>query len=266
MLPLRNNVLCYLSCVVFLLLSCSDKPTVDTPHDEDPYTDLRQLSAQTPRANEEAELMAIWLSNEIVAPDSLYEELSGKVGTLRAGLTATVPELGQIEFILPVPESKLIVDLADSAAQEFRAGSYDAWDTLNALLGVTSIDTNSHFDYFRMVVLAFSGRYNPHKVETWYLELPGVGYASTSGRAGDWSVLLPWYVDGELVFFLREGSGDCPSGCLHSEVWYFRPAGESYSLSDTWSSCAELPCDPAPGWYAEWQAAKHRYFYWFDYQ
>jgi hypothetical protein len=226
--------------------------------DTDGLSELERLLEQTPRADKEAELAAIWLSDELLAPESLYQEIRDGLSIIRSEYeNGEVLNPYGMYFQYNLVESRVHVEFSDSIITQIRQGTYTGWDSLNTLYRMTEIDT-SWFSFIDWVTLDFKGRLNPEILARYYGQLDGVIGAEASSYGGDWSNIYPWIVDGQLVFLFRRAWGDCPCGCEYSHLWYFKKENGSYKLIGDFNSSID---SLAPPWWQEVKQAfcKFRY-------
>ncbi|MFH1373695.1 MAG: hypothetical protein ABII79_07870 [bacterium] len=209
----------------------------------------------------EAELAAIWLSGELVAPDSLYRRLLWGFTTMREKYGQHIAEVA-IRFQFPVRPSVIDVKLTDSAAQQFLDGSYTEWDSLNNRFGLRHLDTGvCCFEHFHYVRLMFGGLQHPNVIAGEYRELEGIQNSGSSEHAeGDWSNMYPWIANGKLTFLLRSAWGDCPAGCMYSRFWYFVEEQDGLILVGKWED-VDIQSPPPPAWWDEASVAFHTYLY-----
>ena len=176
---------------------------------------------RTPKADEEAELIALCLSGELVAPDGLYEQVRRDLAGIRATFGDTSEWINQIKFLPPWVPGNLLIGFDETAFQLIRDGQYHAWDSLNQQYQATDMDTIP-FSSGGVVLLMFQGRLHPWRLVELYEDLPGVWAIHPNGRIGDWSSVYARQASGGMTYLFRHGWGDCPSGCIYSEFWYFR--------------------------------------------
>jgi hypothetical protein len=98
----------------------------------------------TPWANEEAELMALCLSGELVAPACLYRQVLNDLAAIRFVFSDDFKPINHITFMPPWIVSCLIIGFDDNTAQKVANGEYHAWDELNNKYQV-SIDKNNTY-------------------------------------------------------------------------------------------------------------------------
>jgi len=194
--------------VLPLIINCSKSTRTKCP-------------SRTPKADEEAELIALCLSGKIVAPDNLYEQVLRDLAVIRSTWGDSIQNVDRIRFWTSWVPSCLILGFDDTTTQQLLDGVYDAWDDLNERYELTSMDT-THLARDGFVVLYFVGRLHSWRLAESYQDLPGVWAASPNYLPGDWSNVYARQTLTGMGYLFRRGWGDCPSGCLYSEYWYFR--------------------------------------------
>ena len=221
-----------------LMVNCLVLAAVFCGCDSDPVTRssgsaLPDLSV-TPMENAEAELAALWLSGEIVAPTSLYERIRDDLAMIRAEWGDSVPET-EVTFRMWWEPSILEAGFSGPTFDSIMDSTYHAWDSLNEFYRLT--DYSSSFSPF--VRLSFEGRLNALRLVDIYKGLPGMFWVANSEYVGDWPVMLPVKDRRTMKYFFRNAWGDCPSGCLYSDVFYFTVVDDSVDyvgavLYDEW--------------------------------
>jgi hypothetical protein len=123
--------------------------------------------AATPRADPNLEDLALVLSPGITARPATYDRLAADIPAIRAAF----PQLAAAEFRPAYDATTLIISLTPEAAAAARAGSYHAWDCLNAWYGSEDVrvlnPTNVAFVRFR-------GLLRTDRIAPEYLALDGV--------------------------------------------------------------------------------------------
>ena len=192
-------------------VACTDSPLSPTS---------RERPTKLPWGDEDAELMALCLSGELTAPQDLYSTISDDLRAIRTEFGAANPALNQLKFHPPWVVSCLIVHVEYDIAQSLLAGTYHGWDELNQTYHVTRVDlTGLRTAYF--AVLYFEGRLHPRRLaEIYHQGLRGVS-AEPNGYSGDGPNIYPRRDGTQTTYLFRDASGDCPSGCISSEYWYF---------------------------------------------
>jgi hypothetical protein len=180
------------------------------------------------RENEEAELIALCLSGNISAPDTLYNRLLEDLTNIRSSYGDMFTQVNAIRFRAPWVPSCIIIGFEPGTSQLVANRQYNAWDKLNEQYQVTEIDLSSiKYDW---VLLRFKGRLHPRRLSELYSKLSGVRYAEPNFIIGDSSNIYPRQTTiSGLTYLFRNGWGDCFSGCISNEYWYF----VAHELSET---------------------------------
>ncbi|MGB7062909.1 MAG: hypothetical protein WBF13_11230 [Candidatus Zixiibacteriota bacterium] len=238
--------------VVMLILSfmvgCSKSTKTETGNDdtEKPPIDI------TPKENQEAELIALCLSGELIAPDSLYDDVLDDLTAIRAEFGDTIQALNAIEFWPPWRVSYLLMAFDESAAQLIADGEYHAWEELNEYYHVTEIKIGGS----GLVSLVFDGRLNPCCLAEEYEALPGVIYVEPNFGDGDGPNVYAREATDGLTYLFRNAWGDCPSGCTSNEYWYFIFEENEPVLVGYWR---QHQGDPQPEWWEEARLNREHY-------
>jgi hypothetical protein len=220
------------------------------------------MIAQTPRADTEAELAALWLSGEFVVSESLYVEMRDALKAVRTTYGALSPQIGDIQFSHWWSGREISPLLTVQGMSDYRAGRHHDLDSLTELLNGETIDTVafSLFEspYFE-VRIHFAGILNIDSVEAMYESLSSVGGIDHHSNFGDGPNLYPWRLsDGRLTLLFRDAWGDCLSGCIHSHFWYFRMSGDSVEY------VGDYIFDPfhlEPDWWPEGKVAFYKFVF-----
>lgn len=206
---------------------------------------------------DEAQLAALWLSDEIHVPENLALEIQNKLELIREQFSDQIPEVN-IEFVFPVNPQAVYLTMEDYAFGEVKSGTYHEWDSLNQLYGVDSIYIGS--EEFRWINVIFNDYINPYILAPEYALLPGVKYSNEGISIGDWSNTYPWIIDGELAFLVRYAWGDCPAGCTYSKFWYFKSEGSQMVLAGNFEIDDDFYQNPSyPLWWDEIAPAYYKY-------
>ena len=92
------------------------------------------------------------------------------------------------------------------------------FDALNARLGLWAVRP---FSSVGVVTMYFDERLNVDAAARAYLMLEGVEYAEPNARPGDGSDIEASKSYGNWHVIVRKAWGDCPSGCMHEEMFFF---------------------------------------------
>ncbi len=79
----------------------------------------------------------------------------------------------------------------------------------------------------------FEGRLNAKRAAERFVGIEGVRGVGTNPRAGDYPLILPLYGSVERRYCYMFSWGDCPSGCLNSNWYYFRITNLGAELIDS---------------------------------
>jgi len=233
--------------VFHLIVSCS-KSTKNPSRTDDTETPVDF----SPKENEEAELVALCLSGELIAPDTLYDDVLHDLTAIRAEFGDTLQAVNAIEFRPPWWRvSYLLMAFDESAAQLIADGQYHAWDQLNEYYHVTEIKIGGH----GCVWLVFDGRLNPYRLAEQYEVLPGVLYAEPNFRDGDGPNVYARQTDLGFSYLFRYARGDCPVECTYNEYWYFVCEDDGPVFIGHWVFRHE----PEPEWWQEARLNREHY-------
>ena len=243
---MKNGIIIFFVLALFTLLSCS-KDSGTNPNDDEDFTNAF--------ITQEAQLAALWLTNEFTPPEDVAQQIANDLVKIRAEYADSI-EIFNVNFLFPYWSGGITVGLTDSAVSAIRAGTYTAWDIVNDSLNIAYIDTV--YLYGRVAYLNFQYLMNPVKVATHYVNLEGVRYANASSYFGDYSNFYPWYVDGRIAYLFRYGWGDCPAGCIYSHFWYIKNIDGKFEIIGDFSTENH---DPFPDWWEEIKLASAMYWY-----
>lgn len=198
--------------------------------------------AMTPREDEEAELLTLEATEQVVAPEATYLRVLTDLDAIRE----LAPDLEEITARASYDPSALLLEVDDATADLIQDGTYDAWECPNTLYRVSEIDTEL-LPALPFVVLTFEGRFYIPALVPDYTELEGVISAEPDGVVGDGNdVCLS--IEGEThTYVFDEASGDCPAGCIDHTYWGFEvdPEGNVTALGMFSNE------DVEPGWFAD---------------
>jgi hypothetical protein len=243
---LKPSHILVLAVVLLCLFNSCSKSTKNETKYPDPVSPPIE---GTPKENEEAELMAICLSGELIAPDSLYEQIVTDLEAIRSQFGDSIEMVNKIKFMPTwwMPNC-LLINFDDTTGEKILLGEYDAWDELNLMYKVTQIKTRPVIPGFGCLVsLSFEGRFHPCHLAEQYRVLPGVMFAEPNGIEGDGSNVYARQIGNDITYLFRLAYGDCPAGCISSEFWYFVfNQGEPEYLG-----YFKLRRDPEPEWWEE---------------
>jgi len=202
------------SLIVFVILvfGCDEKAF-------NPATSKGPDFSLTPMENEEAELAALHLSGEIMAPIGLYQRIRSDLAIIRENWSDHNEHVN-IKFDPFWEVSVIGVDLTSTTYYEIESGNYHNWDSISVH---TALDSIHYFGCanFCIAKLVFKGRLNPILLVDEYSGLPGFNIISTYSKPMDRSNLYLQKNGNVIKYFFRYAYGECPAGCLNSEIYYF---------------------------------------------
>ena len=210
----------------------------------------------TPRANEEAELVALCLSGQLVAPAYLYQRVLDDLKAIRTEFGNTFEAVRGIGFSPPWVVSCILMSFDDTTGQQVFDEKYHAWDELNEMYRVTRITRSPVMPGFGgSASLYFEGRLNPARLAELYEVLPGVRYAEPNFWYGDGPNVYVRQTDFGFSYLFRYAYGDCPSGCIYNEYWYFVCEGGGPVFIGHWVFRSQ----PEPEWWQEARLNREHY-------
>ncbi len=183
-------------------------------------SDIIDLSV-TPMENEEAELAAMWLSGELVAPVDLYERIIDELQVIRGMWDDSVPEV-LIEYKPFLEPSKLVLFFQQAAFDSVLSEEYHQWEELNSYYRLNNMRTNSSRN---LIILEFEGRLNPVVLSEQYSILTGVDSIMHyphrfPGPFGEqMTTIFIYNAEGNLKYFFHK-DGEIQGG-IRSTIDYF---------------------------------------------
>jgi hypothetical protein len=206
-------------------------PQVPLPDDCPAAPVDEEALAETPRADENLELMALAFSDALTADPEIYDRLVRDVGLIRDA----APELSHIGFDSQGDDGKsLLVVPTEDAQERMWSGDYEEWNCLNAQLGI-----EQRFFSRSFVLLEFSGNFDMARVGELYEALPGIESTEVNGSIGDGPTICLTREGSTFQYVLDDAGGDCPAGCTTHVYTHFTTSsageltgGESWDDSE----------------------------------
>lgn len=196
---------------------------------------------ERPEAAVLAERILIRTGNRLAFDPSSRDELARELGDVLAAVRTAHPAMAAIAARELARPDSLILGLEPPLAEPvqgmfdesgraaaLRSGS-PALDSLNeaaGLRGARLLDAST-------VLFCFAPVLNVPAAAAAYAELVGISYAEPDAPAGDGPDIEAARVHGTWYLVFRDASGDCPSGCIDEQLFFF-----------TVSDGAVLPGDP----------------------
>jgi len=193
-----------LAWVLFLTLASCGVERSTRSEGED--TDRLRLE---PLPDEQAELIALWLSDEVEAPLELYERVSADLAHIRQ--IASFPQsIETFEFVSPAEPSRVHFIFHSGGLQQVRSGQSSVWDSLNSIYHPwfywRSDTTQETADAY------FPGRLSSELLGEAYGRVPeiyGIGIDVSKRLAGAWRrVIYPGRGGADTLFYtFHAGTG-----------------------------------------------------------
>lgn len=229
--------------LVVLLVSCDDKSL-------SPISPKGPDFSLTPMENEEAELAALHLSGKLIAPVPLYRQIKEELELIRETWSDSISHANmKFEPYWTVSKIKVYVD--SSTFDSMQLEQYHHWDSLNDYYRIDTIAFGRYsFIDQQWANLYFEGRLNPLLIVDIYAGLPGfIGVNSVvTFPIGDSPRLVLLRDKNTIKYFFSYAYGDCPSGCLNSEIYYFTIDKGVAVYHGLWKRTIFEPHPPPPNW------------------
>lgn len=205
-----------LTCIV---AACAHK----VPHESDGVCSrlLELLPSQLPtavRSNETAELMAMAISNTIVVDDATYQQMV----RFNEGMRSLVPEVNSERFSSIAADYTemyfaISQDASDESRQRVNRQLNCVFDKLDAEQSLNVFSWNP-----RLVRVNFGFRVNTFELQEALSEVIEDVEIHPTYFAGDRShVCVAMPEDGMFYARATVGYGDCLSGCINKDKYYF---------------------------------------------
>lgn len=202
----------------------------------------------TPRADPWLELLVMQMAGGFTADQVTYERVSIDLDAIRS----SAPELAGVAPIPRHDGQTLLLAPERATFEAMTGGSYTAWNCLNARYGLSGTDPND-FSCHPHLALRFEGTYDMEALAAEYALLPGVRGAIANYVLGGGSSRVCGVVEASTFHYLvLAGSGDCESGCMEMEAfWFSTEPGAAPVQQGRWSSVTDT--EP-PTWAARFES------------
>jgi hypothetical protein len=222
--------------------------------------------AATPRANAEAEWLALEVTGAFTAPSDVYDRVLQDLSSIRA----MYPEVASLHtrnlYSLGGGGPGLKMD--DDGFAAAMAQTYTDWDCLNALVGTESVDLEYYeFIDWNSARINFDysgGRFNMPRIMEEYTKLPHILQVENSWNYGDGNDVCASRQNTTYSYVFDIGTGDCPLGCTEHTYFGFSttPDGSITSLG-TFSTgfIHGIPDPPPPAWFSSLEACTKELVY-----
>ena len=159
---------------------------------------------------------------------SLIDDIERVLGLIRV----VSPEMAEVNARPKWEPGTLILGLEPSLFEAVSVGlpeegvsgplctGHPEFDALNAAVGLRGVEILP-FEYALAIVIRFHPREHVYSAAISYHGIKGIIYAQPEFMLGDGSDIEVLWSDGKWYAVFRRAWGDCPSGCIFSELHFF---------------------------------------------
>ena len=160
---------------------------------------------------------------------SLVDEIARVLGIIRS----TWPQMAEVNARPRWEPGRLILRLEPSLFKAVSLGlpeeegasapfctGHPEFDALNATVGLRGVEILP-FEYTQVIVIRFDPREHIYSAGASYERIEEVIYARPNSMLGDGSDIEVLWSEGKWYAVFRKAWGDCPSGCIFSELYFF---------------------------------------------
>ena len=216
----------FAACCVLALTGCSDSRGPETSDESGTPTLMRPESAVI-LAHQILQDEAGALLVDTARRDELAREISHNLSRIReaypevADITVRAPYAFGVLLIGLEPELFAVVSalLEDQTGPVMLHTGYAEFDSLNEQLGLSEVV--QVFPSSGIVTLYFNEYLNVPAAAAAYAALEGVEFAEPDAYVGDGSDIDVAQSEGRWYVVVRRAWGDCPSGCINEELYFF---------------------------------------------
>jgi hypothetical protein len=188
------------------------------------------------------ESAAISLVSQITADQTTYRRLEVDL----SAIDGVQPGLGGLPFRSPYHPRRLSLMVDLGVAQEIEAGEYADWNCLNSHYEGTSdsVSTIWSISSFAIAEIDYPAGLAMELIQPEYARLRGVLGFQGQGLL-DGSGFCAASDGAKMHYLMTVGWGDCPSGCLGRDYYYFQTDEPGHvAVRDEWLSGeqGEAPC------------------------
>ncbi|HUO86064.1 MAG TPA: hypothetical protein VM617_01630 [Thermoanaerobaculia bacterium] len=199
--------------------------------------------AATPRADRDAELIALFLGGGLTAPQDLYERVQDDLAALRA---AYPDELADVPFAPRHDARSLLLGVPPPVAAAIADETYDEWDCLNDWYRAEDAGLLTSW----LARVRLDGVFDTERIAAEYAQLPGVETATVDSliRVAPHEEYLCALGQGETIHYFA----DVGDGYLH----FTSQPGATPQPAGSWSPA--LP-EAEPAWFPLFEACVELY-------
>ncbi len=205
-----------LSLTSVLQANASEVGSSEVPEDAETVSDAMVLADRMLRRQ----------SNGLLLNPKRRERLAREIGQVLDQVRTAYPPAWEVSPRMDFRPGILLVGLTPallSAAipaghNEGQPTGHVEFDDLNTRLGLSDMRVFLHVG---AALLEFSKYVNLEAAARAYLEIPGVRFAHPDAQLGDGPDIEVVRIQETWYVIVRKAWGDCPSGCLHEELFFF---------------------------------------------
>ena len=159
----------------------------------------------------------------------LIDEIARVLGVIRS----TWPEMAEVNARPRWEPGTLVLRLEPSLFKAVSLGlpeeegvsapfctGHPEFDALNAAVGLRGVEIFP-LEYVLAIEITFDPREHVYSAGASYERIEGVIYARPNSMLGDGSDIEVLWSEGKWYAVFRRAWGDCPSGCIFSELYFF---------------------------------------------
>ena len=231
------------ACCALALIGCSGSSDSSAAGDSTAPVVLPPEGWEPPMLTE-AEILADRLmrreGDSLLLDAAERSRLAGEIGSVLSTIRAAYPAIGDVAAHATYAFGELLVGLEPQLYQEVasllddQAGpvtletGYTGFDSLNESLGLSVVDLL----YSRTTIFYFNEYLNVPATAEAYEMVEGVEYAESNAYVGDGPDIDAVNSQGRWYVVLRSAEGDCPSGCIYEELFFFIVDGAAVEMID----------------------------------
>ena len=234
----------FVACCALALMGCSGSSDSSAAGDSTAPLVL-PLETWEPPMLTEAEILADRLmrreDDSLLLDAAERSRLAGEIASVLSAVRDAYPTTGDVTARATYTFGELLVGLEPQLYQavasllEDETGpvtletGYTGFDSLNGSLGLSVVDL---FSSSRTTIFYFSEYLNVPAAAEAYEMVEGVEYAESNAYLGDGSDIDVVSSQGRWYVVARRASGDCPSGCISQDLFFFIVDGATAEMID----------------------------------
>jgi hypothetical protein len=204
---------------------------------------LAATSNASPPPYTDADILALEISDSLIAPAAMVSQISQDLAAIRAAYPGWVAGVDYVYARANWIPGEIIVQMTVQGWTDYQNGTFTAFNALNTQYGPVTFQAIA---LPRTLLLQYPVPYHPVLLSSIYAQVGGIAYAEPNYIYGDGSDITSSQV-GRYLF--KRGWGDCPSGCIYKHYWDFQVVGGTVTLlsqygSPTLADVGDMPTLP----------------------